>query len=169
MFSHPENAQIIKTKKKLASSLVLSKLDYGNSVYGGTIPQYLVLRLQKVQNAIAGFVYGKKASIKDVVNLSWLPVIERYQYAISVLAFKAMVDTKTPENMKVKLRNNNRNLRSNNDGVMFDCSDVMKTFQYESKRIFNDLPKSIRTADSINTFKSGCRKYLLDKALARSV
>ena len=43
-------------RKKLAEALILSKLDYCNVSYHG-MPDYL-RRLQKVENAEAGFVQG---------------------------------------------------------------------------------------------------------------
>ena len=37
---------------------------------------YLVKRLQRVQNCAAGYVLGSYANAVDVANLKWLPILE---------------------------------------------------------------------------------------------
>ena len=63
-------------RKQLAEALILSKLDYCNVLYHG-MPDYLIRRLQKVENAAAGFVQGRYANAENVLALNWLPVKER--------------------------------------------------------------------------------------------
>ena len=46
---------LYNTRKQLAEALTLSKLDYCNVLYHG-MADYLIRRLQKVENAAAGFV-----------------------------------------------------------------------------------------------------------------
>ena len=41
------------------------------------MPDYLIRRLQKVENAAAGFVQGRYANAENVLALNWLPVKER--------------------------------------------------------------------------------------------
>ena len=55
------------TRKFLAESLVLSRINYYNVVYGQSL-NYLVKRLQRVQNCAAGYVLGGYANAADVVN-----------------------------------------------------------------------------------------------------
>jgi len=69
-------------KKSLVEMLVLSKLDYGNALFYNA-PNYLVRRLQTVQNAAVGYVTGKFAKTKDVIGLKWLPVRERIDHYIA--------------------------------------------------------------------------------------
>ena len=45
-------------RKRLAELLVLSRLDYCDSVFS-PLPQYLLKRLQKIEFAAASFVYGR--------------------------------------------------------------------------------------------------------------
>ena len=45
-------------RKRLADSLVLSRLDYCDSVYS-PLPGYLLKRLQKIEFAATSFVYGR--------------------------------------------------------------------------------------------------------------
>ena len=65
--------------KSLVYSLVLSSLDYYNSLLIG-LPQYLIKRLQGVQNAAARSILRTSRSeyfSPLLQNLHWLPVIRR--------------------------------------------------------------------------------------------
>ena len=62
-----------KLRKHLVEALVLSKLDYNDVVYD-PIPEYLIKRLQRVQNAAASFVIGQYATLEDTIKLGWLPI-----------------------------------------------------------------------------------------------
>jgi len=76
----------------LVYSLVLTRLEYGNSVLAG-LPVYLVRRLQSVQNAAARLTYHLRRSdhITDaLVCLHWLRVPERVQYKIAILVYKVL-------------------------------------------------------------------------------
>ena len=141
-----------KVRVQLVTTLVLSKLDYGN-VLLCNLPLHLQRKLQKVQNAAAGFALRKHAGIEDVLKLSWLPTLERTEYAVAVLAFKAM-HHHSPNNINVKIKENKRNLRSDRDvGIMITYDEPAKTFQYDAKRVFNNLPQVIRESTNIQSFK----------------
>ena len=71
-----------KTKKTLAESLILSKLNYCNIIYA-QVPQYLLNRLQRLQTCAAGYVFQKYAKTKDVIDLKWLPIEENISYNIA--------------------------------------------------------------------------------------
>ena len=83
------------TLQTLVVSLVLSRLDYGNSVLVG-LPAYLVCRLQSVLNASARLVFNLRRydSVTDTLaNLHWLRVPQRVEYKIAVLTYKALNGT----------------------------------------------------------------------------
>ena len=75
------------TRKQLAETLILSKIDYCNSVYS-MIPEYQMKRLQRIQNCFASFVLKRYAKIDDVKELGWLPIGKRLQLSILKLAQK---------------------------------------------------------------------------------
>ena len=83
------------TRKCLAESLVLSRVNHCNVVYN-QMPKYLVKRLQRVQNCAAGYVLGRYANAVDVVILNWLPILEGIEYNISKLIYQGLNDKNWP-------------------------------------------------------------------------
>ena len=80
------------TCNSLVCALVSPHLDYANSLYYG-LPEYLLDRLQRVQNAAARLVIGANrfASSKALLkSLHWLPVRARIQYKIAVLVYRCI-------------------------------------------------------------------------------
>ena len=78
-------------RKILAEVLILSKINYINAVYG-QFPQYLINRLQRVQNTASGYVYGRYAKTPDVINLNWLPIEQNIEMNTVKLAHKSLND-----------------------------------------------------------------------------
>ena len=74
-------------RKRLVESLVLSKLDYCNLVFGA-MPDYQLKRLQRVQDMCAGYVLSRYATVADLKELRWLPIKERLEHSIAKLAHK---------------------------------------------------------------------------------
>ena len=75
-------------RKNLVEALVLSKLDYGDTLCYN-IPKYLQKQKQRVQNATATFAQHKYSKETDVSPLNWLPIRERIEFSRAKLAFKA--------------------------------------------------------------------------------
>ena len=77
----------------LANSLVISKLDYCNSLLNG-LPKSSINRLQVVQNSLARTIYpsAKRSDhISPVLHkLHWLPVSSRIEFKIATLTFKVL-------------------------------------------------------------------------------
>ena len=78
-------------RKHLAESLVLSKVSYACSV-SQPLPVFQMRRLQRLQNACAGFVTRRFAGVKDVVKLNWLPVNKNVELNNRKLAHKSLYD-----------------------------------------------------------------------------
>lgn len=78
--------------KTVVQALVLSRLDYVNSLYLG-IPEYLLTRLQVVQNAAARAIIRLKPRTRMSTHLKamhWLPIRKRIIFKSMVLAFKSL-------------------------------------------------------------------------------
>ena len=74
-----------KATKALVTSLVLSRLDYCNSLLSG-MPQQLIEKLQKVQNCSATVLFktSKRTHASPLLTkLQWLPVAQRIEYKVS--------------------------------------------------------------------------------------
>ena len=55
------------------------------------LPAYLMKRLQRTQNAAAGFLINKYVNdVIDITKLGWLPAAQHREYQILKLTFKAI-------------------------------------------------------------------------------
>ena len=81
-----------QASQTLVHAFVTSNLDYCNSLFDG-IPQYLLDKLQQIQNAAARVVMlvPKFEHITPVmIELHWLPVRYPIMYTILLLTFKCL-------------------------------------------------------------------------------
>ena len=84
--------------QSLVTSLVLSRLDYGNATLAG-IPQHLLRRPQSMMNAAARIIYSSSRfdHITSLLRqLRWLKSKERIDFKLAVLVYKCMHGTAPP-------------------------------------------------------------------------
>ena len=119
-------------------------------------PQYLLNRLQKVQNNAACLTL--KASKTDHITphlrtLHWLPIEVRIKYKLCSLCFGAITST-GPVYLSslLKIYTPSRQLRSSTDGER-SCS-------YTAPTLWNTLPKDIRFSQSVSSFRSALKTHL---------
>lgn len=82
----------ITHRKTIVQALIGSKLDYANVVYLG-LPEYLLTRLQTVQNSAARAIFGlssRSHSSNLLWALHWLPIRKRIQFKMLTMAFKSL-------------------------------------------------------------------------------
>ena len=154
-----------KLRKQLAELMILSKLDYCNTLFH-SCPQYLITRMQKVQNCAASFALNKYCKIDEVLNLRWLPIKERIHFNLCKLVFKAINDKSLPSYIDIAVYQRNERLRCTN-GMMLLSDGSSRTLKGKSALVFNDLPKNIRIETNYKTFCILCKNYFLDVALAK--
>ena len=137
------------------------------------LPNYLIDKLQRVQNCAARIVTGVRKSdhITPILkHLHWLPVKYRIQYKILLLTFKCLSGTapKYLTDMIVPY-NPTRSLRSEKQHLLVQpssklCSYGDRAFSVAAPRLWNDLPFLIRSASSVSIFKCQLKTHLFKQA-----
>ena len=159
----------VQALKTLVSAFVLSRLDYCNSLLSGC-PQYLLNRLQKVQNNAARLIL--KASKTDHITphlrtLHWLLIDARIKYKLCSLCYGAITFT-GPVYLSnlLKIHTSSRQLRSSAD-IRILCIPSVNTkpygersFSYTAPTLWNTLPKNIRFSQSISSSKPTLKTHL---------
>jgi len=162
------------TAKQLASALVLSHLDYSNSVLCG-LPMSALKPLQRVQNWAARVVLcrSKYDSARDALQqLHWLPVHERIDFKVACLVYKC-VHNLAPANLSrlISSRPYARQTRASANAC-FELQ-VLKTkkstfaarsFSVYGPLLWNDLPISIKTQTEFSSFKKHLKTHLFRRA-----
>ena len=158
--------------KILVCAFVLSRLDYCNSLLGGT-SQKLTQRLQKVQNNAARLISSspRRAHITPILrDLHWLPVELRVKYKLLLLVYKCLTN-QGPSYLSdlLDLYVPTRQLRSSNDSRLLRIPSYrLKTVGYRSFSrqapiLWNSLPFSLRHSVSISSFKTALKTHLFPK------
>ena len=153
------NKQALHT---LVQAFVISRLDYANSLYHG-IPEYLIRKLQRVQNMAARLIcnIGYRDRITpSLIDLHWLPVKQRIEFKICVLTYKSLHNT-GPDylNSLLVLNSTTRRLRSSNAPTLTVPKTKLKhagdrAFRVTAPRLWNNLPQHIRNQVTLLSFKA---------------
>jgi len=156
--------------KTLVHALVISRLDCINGLYYG-LPNYLILKIQKVQNAAARLVFkaGKRCHITPLLKeLHWLPVKLRIEYKLLTLTFKC-IHGGAPAYLNELITSYKpyRNLRSQETNLLnrinAQTSLGERAFQIAAPILWNQLPQPLRGLPSLNTFKSNLKTFIFQK------
>ena len=156
--------------KTLVSSLVLSRLDYCNSLMAG-LPKYLIQKLQKVMHYAARLIYRVPMyhSASDLLSeLHWLTIENRIKYKVSCLCFSVITGSAPPYlSDLLELYTPARKLRSSSDTRTFKVPRRNKqlgerAFSHFGPVVWNSLPHSVRHSSSLPSFKKNLKTYLFD-------
>ena len=165
-----------KSCKLLVSNLVITPMDYANSVLFG-IPDTELNRLQRIQNMAAKLVLGRnkfESATAALKELHWLPIKYRIQQKIATLVFKC-VHGMAPDYLADLLhkKEHPRDLRSRVADTSCDTFVVPfnrrktfldRSFAYSGPLIWNSFPQNIRQCRDIKAFKSKVKTYYCDIA-----
>ena len=151
-------------RKHLAESfIVLSKVNYACSVFH-PLPAFQIKRLQRLQNACAGFATRRFARVEDVLQLNWLPVNENVELNILKLAHKSLYDETFPEYLKLNLHKVSAYSLRSSIAPVLSIPRESGTFQH-SATTYNKLPVAIRNITKYNSFCRSVKRHLSCKEL----
>ena len=153
-------------------AFITSRLDYCNALYIG-LEHSLLHRLQLVQNAAARLLTGKRKRdhISPILaSLHWLPVSFRIDFKILMFVFKVR-NGLAPQYLTDVLQcyAPARALRSSDQLLLAVPKTRLKTrgdraFGAAAPRLWNSLPWHIRSAGSIEVFKSSLKTHFFSLA-----
>jgi hypothetical protein len=156
----------------IVHAFVTSKLDYGNALLAG-IPEYLLQKLQRVQNSAARVVTmtPRSAHITPIrKSLHWLPIRQRIIFKILLITFKAL-NGLAPHYIRelLTIYKPQRTLRSASQLKLEPVPSNLKTFgdkafSVVAPKLWNSLPMKVKTSTSLNSFKTNLKEHLFKDA-----
>jgi hypothetical protein len=164
----------INSAKQLASGLVLSHLDYSNSVLCG-LPNTSIDMLQRIQNWAAKVVlrWSKLDSSSQALKyLHWLPIRERIDYKIACLVFKCL-ERSAPETLSDLIvprqytRATRASTTTNRQLVVpsvHKATFAARSFSVYGPQVWNSLPASLRNQLDYKIFKRSLKTFLFNRA-----
>ena len=162
-----------KTVQVVVQALVLSRIDYCNSLLMGSA-EYQINKLQRIQNMASRVIcsVGKFDSISHhLKDVHWLHVHEWIAYKICILMFKCFRDI-SPKYLTELVRfdsNHNRNLWSKLKFLaqVPRCNNVqtsVSAFSIIGPKLWNGLPVTLKVKENIKDFKVGLKNHLLKES-----
>ena len=158
--------------EQLVHAFVSSRLDYANAVLYGA-PQYLIQKMQRVQNNAARLIVGGRKYdhvTPTLKSLHWLPVRYRVMFKILLITFKAL-NGKAPKYIcdLIEPYEPKRPLRSSAKCLLHVPKCKTRTygdncFSVCAPRLWNNLPCELQECTSISLFKKKLKSHLFKLA-----
>jgi len=164
-----------KVMQSLVVSLVLTRLDFGNSAFAG-LSGSILKRLQSVMNAAARviFVVRKFEHITPLLReLHWLSVPQRIDFKLGVLAFRCLHGMAPPYLVNQLHRladiDSRRRLRSASTTALIvprtrHTTIGDRAFCVAAPRVWNDLPQAVTSSPSLATFRRRLKTHLFPQS-----
>ena len=157
------------TCHNIVRTLILSKLDYCNSLLYGIDKKHLN-RLQVLQNKCARLILKQPSRTHAsplLQSLHWLPIKKRILFKLIVQAFKAF-QFSSPGYLapyfQSRVHKTKYSLRSDL-AITFEVPRAKKqagdrAFSVAGPHLWNGLPSSVRTVDHMDRFKNKLKSHL---------
>lgn len=155
----------------LVNSLVISRLDYCNSILYG-IPKYQRDKLQRIQNIAARMITGTRNTdhITPILkNLHWLPIEARVNFKILLITYKILNEQSTSylESL-IQEYHPSRTLRSSTRLQLYIPPIKSnfyggRAFPVSAPKLWNSIPEYIKRAETVETFKTRLKTFLFKK------
>ncbi|KAK6191070.1 hypothetical protein SNE40_002818 [Patella caerulea] len=156
---------------QIASSLVFSHMDYGNSLLCN-LPASTVKPLQRIQNFTAKLILGVSydhSSTAALNELHILPIEARCQFKLLVLVYKC-INNIAPSYLTelLQFQTSSYNTRSSSQNMLLIPKTKYKTFADRSfsvmgPRLWNTLPESVKQCKTVTDFKKKLKTYFFRK------
>ena len=156
----------------MVTALVINRLEYCISVHAG-LPASTTWRLQRVLHASARLIYGIRRNEHIsffLKELSWLSIKERIDMRLGTFAYKCKAAC-APEYLsdllvEVASLSGRQRLRSSTSRRLsaprtFRPTLGGRNFQSAASRVWNGIPNSVSSAQSVTVFKRNFKKFLL--------
>ena len=155
---------------RLVVSLVLSHLDYANSLLGG-LPKSSINKMQAVQNMAAKITLEKgkyDSATRCLVQLHWLPIRARIEFKILSLVHRSLHGEAPPYlerliNYHIPTRPGLWSQQSTNRLLVPHTSKktlAARSFSVLGPPLWNSLPDSLRRIDNYSKFKKDLKTHL---------
>ena len=160
----------METTKMIVPALVLSKLDYCNSLLLGILDQNL-RKLQRIQNIACMVIYRLNKHdhlTPHFINLHWLKIQERIIYNTATFVYKCIHDLASSYLSDLIDLQHGKQLRSANQ-IKLPVAKVRtsivarSSFSVRGPKVWNELPLDVKTCETLDTFKRKLKMYLFTK------
>ena len=160
----------------LVHSLVLSRVDYCNSLFVG-LPKYLLRKIQSILNRAARLIFSappRTPTTPFLVELHWLPITARIEFKLCLMTYK-VIKSGEPKYLAellsplasvsdVALHSGNDPYRLSEPRAVHERSFGVRSFIYAAPRLYNRLPVCIKHLTSLGAFKKQLKTFLFIRA-----
>lgn len=155
-----------KQMRMLVQAVILSKLDYCNSLYFGC-QSSLIYQLQTIQNRACRVIFGmaKRESVDGKLReLHWLKIKERIEFKFLLLVYKSVNGLAPSYLNELLVFNNDSGCRRRSLHIVDPYDTKNRAFQTAAPALWNRLPSVIKDSKSVQLFKSSLKTHLFRKS-----
>ena len=149
----------------MVHAVTSNRLDYCNSLFVN-ISQENLFKLQKVQNAAAKLILGRRrrdSASSALYQLHWLNIDARIVFKILLLVHKVLRG-KCSNNLT--LRYKGHNCRPSDEMMLitpqFKTMYGKRLFEYNGSRLWNALPPKVRKEEDTEQYKKKIKTILFE-------